>query len=126
LDKSTDTRERLNEATDFELMIKLGKLFHAETRRLKKSFANILVRHSGVYDKYGLIYIIFFCLHQIDGESPDLLPANYITDADVSIDIIIKGNIAKQFCMSCTCSSLLLLYCIFLKVNNGSILIGVY
>jgi len=26
LDKSTDTRERLNEATDFELTIKQGKL----------------------------------------------------------------------------------------------------
>jgi len=48
LDKSTDTRKRLNEAADFELTIKLGKLFHAETRRLKKSFANVLVRHSGV------------------------------------------------------------------------------
>jgi len=38
----------LNKVTYFELTIKLGKLFHADTQRLKQSFPNILVRHIGL------------------------------------------------------------------------------
>jgi len=33
--------------TDFDLKRELGKLFQAESHRLKKSFSNELVRHNG-------------------------------------------------------------------------------
>jgi len=45
VDKSIVLRECLNAATGFDLAIKLGKLFHAETQQLKKSFASMLVGH---------------------------------------------------------------------------------
>jgi len=58
LDKSTDTRGRLIEATDFELTIKLGKLLlHAETRRLINiicKFISTTQTHYFVYFKWAL------------------------------------------------------------------------
>jgi len=42
-DKSIDLRLYLNEVTDFALTREFGKLFQAETRRLKNSFSNELV-----------------------------------------------------------------------------------